>query len=50
MLGHHTILAMLHAKGFGQKWIALVNYILYSASTLVLLNGVPGKKSLTREV
>jgi hypothetical protein len=35
---------MLQAKGFGPKWISLVKSILYSASTSVLLNGVPGKK------
>jgi hypothetical protein len=39
-----AIIAMLKAKGFGPKWIKLVKTILYSASTSVLLNGVPGKK------
>jgi hypothetical protein len=41
---YSAILAMLQAKGFGPKWISLVKSFLYSASTSVLLNGVPGKK------
>jgi hypothetical protein len=40
----NAILTMLHAKGFGKKWIALIKSILFSASTSVLLNGVRGKK------
>jgi hypothetical protein len=43
-----AILAMLQAKGFGPKWISLVKSILFSASTSVLLNGVPGKKILCK--
>jgi hypothetical protein len=35
---------MLNAKGYGPKWISLVENILHSTSTSVLLNGVPGKK------
>jgi hypothetical protein len=35
---------MHKAKGYGPKWIRLVESILHSASTSVLLNGVPGKK------
>ena len=34
---------MLHAKGFGPRWIKWVEKILYSATTSVLLNGVAGK-------
>jgi retron-type reverse transcriptase len=45
---YNAILAMLHAKGFGPKWISLVKSILLSASTSVLLNGVPGKKILCK--
>jgi hypothetical protein len=41
---HSAVIAMLKAKGYGPKWIRLVESILYSASTSVLLNGVPGKK------
>jgi retron-type reverse transcriptase len=45
---YNAILAMLQAKGFGSKWISLIKSILYSASTSVLLNGVPGKKILCK--
>jgi hypothetical protein len=41
---YSAILAMLQAKGLGPKWISLVKFILYSATTFVLLNGVPRKK------
>jgi hypothetical protein len=34
---------MLQARGFGPKWISMVKNILNTASTSVLLNGVPGK-------
>jgi hypothetical protein len=39
---------MIKAKGFGPKWIQLISNILDSASTSVLLNGVPGKKKYGR--
>jgi hypothetical protein len=39
---------MFEAKGFGPKWIKLVKSILYSASTFVLLNGVPGQKIICK--
>jgi retron-type reverse transcriptase len=45
---YNAILAMLQAKGFGPKWISLVKSILLSASSSVLLNGVPGKKILCK--
>jgi hypothetical protein len=45
---YNAILAMLQAKGFGSKWISLIKSILYSASTFVLLNGVPWKKILCK--
>jgi hypothetical protein len=44
-----AIIAMLKAKGYGPKWIRLVESILHSASTSVLLNGVPGKKLYVKE-
>jgi hypothetical protein len=42
-VGHPIILEMLRHKGFSQKWILWIHLILSSASSLVLLNGVPGK-------
>jgi hypothetical protein len=43
-----AIIAMLKAKGYGPKWIRQVESILHSASTSVLLNGVPGKKIICK--
>ena len=43
LVEHEAILQILHAKGFNQSWINLVNNVLKSASTSVMLNGVPGK-------
>jgi hypothetical protein len=40
---------MLKAKGFGPKWISLIDKILHSASTSVLLNGVPREKKIYLE-
>jgi hypothetical protein len=45
---YKAIIVMLEAKGFGPKWIQLVKAILYSASTSVLHNGVPGKKIICK--
>jgi hypothetical protein len=41
---YNAIIAMLQAKGFGTRWIAMVKLVLLSASISVLLNGVPGKR------
>jgi hypothetical protein len=40
---HSTILAMLQELGFPAKWINWTKLILQSASSSILLNGVPGK-------
>jgi hypothetical protein len=40
---HSTILAMLQELGFRTKWINWTKMILESASSSILLNGVPGK-------
>jgi hypothetical protein len=39
---------MCSALGFGPKFLSWIKRILYSASTSVLLNGVPGKKILCK--
>jgi hypothetical protein len=42
-LEHQVIIQVLRSKGFSKKWIAWVDNILSTASSSVLLNGVPGK-------
>jgi hypothetical protein len=41
---YSAILLMLKRLGFGEVWLKWINCILQSASTSVLLNGVPRKK------
>ena len=36
------LLEVLRAKGFGQRWMTWIMTILHSASTKVVVNGVPG--------
>jgi hypothetical protein len=45
---YNAVIAMLKARGFGPKWVKLIYNILHSASTSVLLNGVPGKKIICK--
>ena len=40
---YSAILAMLKQLGFGDKFIGWVKDIMFTVSTSVLLNGVPGK-------
>jgi hypothetical protein len=40
---HNTILNLLEAKGFGHTWLSWIKNILYSRTSKVMLNGVPGK-------
>ena len=39
---------MLNKLGFGDRFIGWIQNILFSASTSILLNGVPGKKILCK--
>jgi retron-type reverse transcriptase len=41
---HNTILEILRARGFGERWIKWINMILGSGTLAILLNGTPGKK------
>jgi hypothetical protein len=45
---YNAVISMLRARGFGPKWVKLISNILHSASTSVLLNGVPGKKIICK--
>jgi hypothetical protein len=40
---------ILKARGFGEKWIKWMEMLLGSGTSLVLLNGVSGKKITAKE-
>ena len=37
---------VMRRKGFGQRWLAWISILLHTASTKVLVNGVPGRSFL----
>jgi hypothetical protein len=41
---HNTILEILKARGFGERWIKWIQLILSSGTSAILLNGTRGKK------
>ena len=43
---HQAMLDILKAKGFGDRWLTWIKLLFTSASSAILLNGVPGKKIL----
>jgi hypothetical protein len=45
---HNSITLMMKHLGFNEKWINWIANILNSASTSVLLNGVPGKNLICK--
>jgi hypothetical protein len=49
-LDHSFILEVLEKKGFGQKWCSWIRQILASATSSVMLNGVPGSLFKCRRV
>lgn len=47
---HKVILEVMAHKGFGTKWRSWIESILNFGTSVVLLNGVPGKTFTAREV
>ena len=46
---YSVIIQMLNKLGFGDRFIGWIQNILFSASTSILLNGVPGKKNIMQK-
>lgn len=42
---HQTMLTLMEAKGFGQRWLGWMLTIFSSRTLAMLLNGVPGRKT-----
>jgi hypothetical protein len=48
MVEYESILLVMKHMGFGDKWLAWIKTILSSATTSVILNGVPGKNIICK--
>jgi hypothetical protein len=48
MVEYKAILLVLKHMGFGDKWLSWISAILNSATTSVILSGVPGKNIMQK--
>jgi hypothetical protein len=46
---HSTILEILRARGFGERWIKWIDLILGYGTSAILLNGTPAKEVSGKE-